>query len=167
MKRIALLAAIAASFMLFGASTVAFAAAADPGCAALSGNDTGLGTLCTLTGSRNASGAFTLNEPLSMAASSKIVTGAGGISITLTSGDFTMANGAIIDGNVAGCNIGGPITLNVLSGSVNLMTGSIIRSDSCSGGAIAIATSGPNTVTAAGLVESVGSITGTSPHQRP
>src|SRR5215472_3347551 len=154
MKRIALLAAIAASFMLFGASTAAFAAAADPGCAALGGSDTGLGTLCTLAGSRNATGAFTLGESLSMAANSKIVTGAGGINITITAGDFTMASGAMIDANVTTCGTGGPISLNVLSGNANLMQGSTIRSDSCSGGAIAIATGGPNAVVVAGTVES-------------
>src|SRR5262244_3419548 len=97
MKRASFLAAIVASLILFAIPTIALGAAADPGCAALSGSDSGLGTLCTLTGSRNASGSFTGGEPLSMAANSKIVTGAGGISITISSGDFTMARGAMID----------------------------------------------------------------------
>jgi hypothetical protein len=165
MKRIVFLAAIISGFFLLVGATAASAAVTDQGCALLGGSDTGQGTTCTLTGTHNVNGPIAVGEPLQMLTGSKIVTGATGINLSVA-GDFVMESGALIDGNVAGCNTGAPINIAV-DGNANLKTGSTIRSDSCSGGAIMISTTGAHTANIAGTVESVGSMTGTSPHQRP
>ena len=82
-----------------------------------------------------ASGPFTIDRNLHIPNGGSLVTGAAGITITITpSGNFVMDSGALIDGNVAGCNTGGKITVTVVDGDVDLATGSIIRSNSCSGG---------------------------------
>ena len=116
-------------------------------------------------------GPINLDETLHLLANAKLVTGTLGaplgITLNIANGDFVMESGALIDGNVAGCNTGGNITVTVDNGNVDMKTGSIIRSNSCSGGAIAITTTGSHTANIDGTVESVGSITGTGGSQRP
>ena len=64
-------------------------------------------------------------------------------------------------------NTGGPITVTLLNGDVDMAPGSIIRSNSGSGGAIKITTSATHTIDIDGLVESVGSVSGTGATQAP
>ena len=85
-------------------------------------------------------------------------------------GNLQMDAGSRIDGNVSGCNTGRPITL-LSSGNIttNGQSGNIaaatIRSDSCSGGDIVLYAKG--IITIGGLIESVGTITGTGASQTP
>jgi parallel beta-helix repeat protein len=109
-------------------------------------------------------GPFTLNETLHFLTGGSIRTGAGGITLDITAGDFIMDAGSLIDGNVAGCETGGPISITVENGDVVLKPGSpgsIIRSNSCQGGAIEITTGDKGNIDIDGLVESVGSNSGT------
>jgi len=87
-------------------------------------------TECEVTTSHAASGPFTIDRTLHIFNGGALVTGAIGIDITITpSGDFLMDSGALIDGNVGGNGTGGPITVTLVDGDVNLMAGSIIRSN--------------------------------------
>ena len=62
--------------------------------------------MCTVSTSHpptsSASGAFTIDRNLHITGTGKLITGATGIDITITAGDFLMDAGALIDGNVAG-----------------------------------------------------------------
>src|SRR5574341_1888920 len=97
---------VSVGFMLFGAES---ALAVNEFCDVISGA-VGTGE-CLVNAVHNpASGAFTIDRNLHIAAGGSLVTGAAGISITITpAGDFLMDSGALIDGNVAGCNTGGAI----------------------------------------------------------
>src|SRR5262249_974795 len=78
----------------------------------------------------------------------------------ITTGDLLMDNGALIDGNNAACGFGRDITINLDNGDIDLATGSIIRSNSCSGGTIVLTTTAAHTADIDGTVESVGSRSG-------
>jgi hypothetical protein len=95
------------------------------------------------------------------------------LSIDITpSGDFLMDGpapgkaGALISGDFA-VGTGSAITVTLANGDVDLAPGSIIRSNGLSGGAIKITTTATHTIDIDGLVESVGSISGTGANQRP
>lgn len=124
---------------------------------------------CQISAAVVKTGPFTLNETLHILSTGSITTGAGGITIEITAGDFVMDDGALIDGNNPGScpRRGGPITVTVDHGNVDLKTGSIIRSNSCSGGDIVITTGNAGKIDIDGTVESVGSISGTGAVQAP
>ena len=98
-------------------------------------------------------GTFTIAETLRFTDGGQVNVGAAGITINVTAGDFIMDAGAILDGNVTGCNTGAPITVALASGNVNLETLSIVRSNSGSGGFIQITTSARGTVNIDGIVD--------------
>lgn len=166
MGRLSLLGWLVGVMLLLALSAPTSALADD--CAALGGSI--VAGECQVSGSHNASGSFTLDETLHILTGGKIITGAGGIDLTITSGDLIMEDGAFIDANVnaGGCpGVGGPITITLDDGDVNLKPGSVIRSNSCQGGAIVITNSAPHIIDIDGTVESVGASTGTGATQKP
>ena len=58
------------------------------------------------------------------------------LTLNITSGNFVMEAGSLIDGNVAGScpNTGRNITVSLTTGNVDVKTGATIRSNGCSGG---------------------------------
>src|SRR5262245_24937227 len=153
----------AALALLLVAALAAPALAVDAGCAALGGTE--VAGECQISTAVSRTGTFNIGSPsalvLHILGGGSIVTGAGGITLNINGG-LVMESGALIDGNVAACATGGPITINVTSGDIDLKTGSTIRSNSCSGGFIQITQTGTGTADIDGLVESVGSISGTA-----
>ncbi len=107
-------------------------------------------------------GAFTVDRTLHIFTGGSLTTSGGAaLSIDITpSGDFLMDNGALISGDFA-TGTGSAITITLANGDVDLAPGSIIRSNGKSGGAIKITTTATHTIDIDGLVESVGSISGT------
>ena len=113
------------------------------------------------------SGPYTIDRTLHIFPTGKLITGGADIDITITpSGDFLMDGGALIDAGLAG-STGGKITVTLDDGNVDLATGSIIRSNGSSGGAIKITTTASHTANLDGLIESVGTITGVGGNQPP
>ena len=112
-------------------------------------------------------GTFAIAETLHFTDGGQVKVGAAGITINITGGGFIMDGNTLIDGNIDGCNTGAAITVALTSGNVNLKPLSIVRSNSCSGGFIQITTGTRGTVDIDGLVESVGSMTGTGANQKP
>ena len=123
-------------------------------------------TECQVTGPHNVSGPFTIDRTLHIFGTGSLVTGATGIDITIApSGNFLMDSGALIDANAS--PVGGPITVTLADGDVDLATGSIIRSNGPSGGAIKITTTQSHTINIDGTVESVGTLSGVGGNQPP
>jgi hypothetical protein len=125
-------------------------------------------TECQITGPHPATnGAFTVDRTLHIFAGGSLTTSGGAaLSITITPvlpvtppADFLMDAGALIDGNNAG-GFGSAITVTLTDGDVDLATGSIIRSNGLSGGAILITTTASHTANFDGLIESVGTRSG-------
>ncbi len=123
---------------------------------------------CQVTASHaGLSGSYTIDRTLHIFPTGKLITGGADIDITITpSGDFLMDGGALIDAGVAG-SPGGKITVTLDNGNVDLATGSIIRSNGSSGGAIKITTTPSHTANLDGLIESVGTISGVGGNQPP
>jgi Right handed beta helix region len=112
-------------------------------------------------------GTFTIAETLHFTDGGQVKVGASGIAVNITAGDFIMDANTLLDGNVTGCNTGAAIAVALTGGNVTLEPLSVVRSNSCSGGFIQITTSTRGIVNIDGLVESVGSMTGTGASQKP
>jgi parallel beta-helix repeat protein len=166
MKRITFLAAIIAGFFVFGAQS---AFAVNDFCNFVTATE------CQVTTAHAAvNGAFTIDRTLHIYPGGSLTT-SGGAALTITitpSGDFLMdgpagpAAGALISGDFA-TGTGSAITITLADGDVDMAPGSIIRSNGKSGGAIKITTTATHIIDIDGLVESVGSVSGTGAVQAP
>ena len=142
-------------------------AASSSDCAALGGAI--VGNECRITSAVTKGGSYTINQTLHFLNGGIITVSAPRLSLSI-GGNLLMDAGSRIDGNVTGCNTGRPITL-LASGNIttNGQSGNIaaatIRSDSCSGGDIVLYAKG--IIAIGGLIESVGTITGTGASQTP
>jgi hypothetical protein len=161
-RRVAMMAgrvaAVAAALLLLAGTPGS--AVASP-CTDLGGAE--VGGECQVSSAVSASGTFTIGIPLHILAGGKITTGAAGITLNVT-GDFTMDNGGEINADNDGCspstNQGGPVTIAVTSGDIDIQPGASIHSNSCSGGIINISSDAQGRIDIDGLVESVGSRSG-------
>ncbi len=166
---------------LFGALALGLAApspAAADDCVALGGTlvPAAPPNECQISGPTTPkTGTFNLDETLHILSGGTLNVAPAGITINIapvapnTRADLVMENNSLIDGNVPSCqgaDTGAAITVSLSNGNVNLKPGSIVRSNSCAGGFIQIIAAPPGTIDIDGLVESVGSNTGSSP-KRP
>jgi hypothetical protein len=121
---------------------------------------------CVVNTFRVVTGTFNLDETLRITGTGGITTGGGPLTLNITGG-FTMDAGAFIDANnPGGCDggrFGGTVSITA-TGAATMADGSSITSNSCSGGTIGITAA---TADLDGLIESVGSITGTGAKQAP
>ena len=130
--RLAWAAGLLTAMLVLGGLPGGALAATDPGCTALGGDDSS--GECRVTGPVTA-GVITLGETLHILAGPGITVGPGGLELRITSGNFVMDDGSLIDGGNFTCpNNGRNITVTLDAGNVDLQTGSMIRSNGCNGG---------------------------------
>jgi parallel beta helix pectate lyase-like protein len=161
--------------LMWGAPGSALAVAADPGCAALGGNDAGLGTECQITTFVTATGTFTLGESLHVFGTGRIDATTGGITLNIctspTACDLildspTVAGGGQIEANdpltppgPTGASAS-PITINVSRDVIMHANSAILAkntSDGGGGGDIAITAGRNMTMNAGATIDSTGS----------
>jgi len=129
---------------------------------------------CQISGPLTKSGTFSFDEKLHLL-NGGVITIDTSTGLTLNvSGDFVMDAGSMIDGGNTDCfgpgqKVGYPITITAvninLSGPLGQVPGAVIRSNSCSGGVIKLTAT--TNVDIDGLVESVGTESGTGAVQPP
>ena len=137
-------------------------AATDPGCTTLHGDDATVPGECRVSAAVSVAGTVTVGETLHMMAGGAINVGVGGLALNITSGDLVMESGSVINGSVpTTCpNTGRAVAVTLGVGNVEVMAGSAIRSNGCSGGFIRITTGSPGEIGIDGTIESVGNATG-------
>ena len=165
-------AGLVAGLVFVAPAATVLAAATDPGCAALGGNDAGLGTECIISTFVARTGTYNLGEGLRITGAGRIDASGGGITINLcvppaspsATCDLiletpTVATGGQIEARDTGAagNSGSPIVLN-LSRNVLMQAGSAILSDNTNDGGGA----GNITITAGGNMTMCGK-TGAQP----
>ena len=153
-------AGLVAGLVFVAPAATVLAAATDPGCAALGGNDAGLGTECIISTFVARTGTYNLGEGLRITGAGRIDASGGGITINLcvppatpsATCDLiletpTVATGGQIEAQDTGAagNSGSPIVLN-LSRNVLMQAGSAILADNTNDGGGA----GNITITAGG-----------------
>jgi hypothetical protein len=176
MKRIKLLAVGLLVFGLIFLGLGQALAATDPGCTALGGDDsTGE---CVISSAVTASGTVGIAETLHLLNGGVITIASPGLTINITGvgNGLVMEAGSMIDGGDRTCfgsyTTAWPVTINA-AGNIDLKgpgpggtpAGAIIRSNGCSGGAIVLTAAGNANID--GLVESVGTRSGTGAVQGP
>ncbi len=124
---------------------------------------------CDLNTAETATGTMVFGHTLHMFAGGSITAlDASGFTLDIA-GDFIMeANSELSGDQAGGCpRIGAPITVQLNGGDIDLKPGSYVHSNSCSGGFIQLLTSGTGVANIDGVVESVGSLSGTGANQGP
>jgi hypothetical protein len=124
------------------------------------------GAECQLNADITATGTVVFTKTVHLLAGSSITAlDATGFTLQVNSGDFIMESGSELDGDQAGAcpRTGAPITVDLTTGqgNINLKPGSSVHSNSCAGGFIQLLTGGPGIAEIDGVVESVGTQSGT------
>jgi hypothetical protein len=133
-------------------------------CAALGGNPASPAGVCEIDTLVAQGGVFTVPESLHLIGTGKIDVAPPGLTVNV-GGHLLMETGSLIDGSITGCGTGLPIKI-VANDEVTIKNGSTVRSNSCSGGSIYIE-SKTASVEVDGLLESVGTASGTGAIQAP